>query len=1210
MDRTARPTLARGVDPDLEQLQQDFLGNSAPPAARVARKKPPTVTFKAKEAEPATAAAPAKKLSIFAAQRLKMQQSSAAGAAGHRVPDVEEISQSVVGSAIVERIPETTSVFAASQVHAGGYPAVMHRSEGDPGQAPPPAATKKRSLFARQRATPPSNLSTDQLAALFPARADMSAEDREMHAKNLQAMAQMTDTDIEQAKSQLLQQFGPGVVDMLRRKAAAKYAPPGDASSSSSANPASPNEAEDLRLLHDKYYPNEVIEYDKLAWTGLTDDTEPVPSAAPQGAAPEETPSQRFDFNGNIVRGAFVPIHLGLHHHGDEPDQAGYTLAEILHLMRSKWPGQRSLSLKMLSAIVRHLYQGVYSAAEATDIAQELASQRSWVPVRMAVDDSNATVIADAIETVYTLLGLGTEHETASRQLERALIMREYGERFCAPVYSSIQHRGLPPVEQSTIDVHNELFNTDVVCGLAATDLLERCRYILDSCQSITRTQVLSILLRVARHSATLCLKMNTPAFVSLFDRLLARQATDIAEAATAFEIISLIAQSSPQAAQTFAQSSIVTQAIRTIASATLFPDESAPDMPNVELFVHAVQFLRVLNASGVEHGTLLDLHVFAMKRVGQCAEVIKSTQHTAVAASVVTMLVNLFIAALEHSKSQQVLSQHTGFLRCLRTHLFEDAPVWTLLTESGAFVLLSSILRFANLLVTSSTADTVFTPDDHTWMQALLDFACSRGVSQVLAAQLMARSTAGSTSATGFAFPGVLAQPATSVADNALLSLGDLCSMLMAAQRLGSVLQPAYAARLIREQLWPLREQFLSLTRCSGRSAVLLHAVTPLLSLMATTADIPSANPVQVYVLALQSCLLAVGAPYSQAPLVDQLFRSVLHEPGMVSRVQRELGVSVFPSLVNGWHSAYGDLLPAPSAASQLYTSWLSTSAYLLPHAWLLAPLRDLSQVQSADLSRYVATTLSFFLLVCECERTSRQRLSADCSLNDIAPVFLDEHSPFLDDSIGAFLHAAIIALAGREGRSDASAGVLGSDVGAETLVQRYMEESFNNPLFQLYLLCVLMHPQTPPDRHVAVVEKLRTDNVLGQLDCRLSIVTDASNLCRLWNDTATPNEQVAALWFDILLAGDVPHSHDTLAYWLAVTKVAQHWFSSSPARLPVRHRKIVQTLLSRHDPSNSTPTAAERVLRDILTCDIGPEGTFARPQAALFETRRSQLV
>ena len=48
-----------------------------------------------------------------------------------------------------------------------------------------------------------------------------------------------------------------------------------------------------------------------------------------------------------------MPAHLGLHHHGDQQSEAGYTLNELHSLARSNFPGQKILALKTLANILR-----------------------------------------------------------------------------------------------------------------------------------------------------------------------------------------------------------------------------------------------------------------------------------------------------------------------------------------------------------------------------------------------------------------------------------------------------------------------------------------------------------------------------------------------------------------------------------------------------------------------------------------------------------------------------------------------------------------------------------------------------------------------------------------------------------------------------------------------------------------------------------------
>lgn len=56
--------------------------------------------------------------------------------------------------------------------------------------------------------------------------------------------------------------------------------------------------------------------------------------------------SYRFDLSGNLLTKEMqesIPTHHGLHHHGNDPELAGYTILELLHLAKSTVPGQVSL---------------------------------------------------------------------------------------------------------------------------------------------------------------------------------------------------------------------------------------------------------------------------------------------------------------------------------------------------------------------------------------------------------------------------------------------------------------------------------------------------------------------------------------------------------------------------------------------------------------------------------------------------------------------------------------------------------------------------------------------------------------------------------------------------------------------------------------------------------------------------------------------------
>ena len=70
----------------------------------------------------------------------------------------------------------------------------------------------------------------------------------------------------------------------------------------------------------------------------------------------QEGRQARFDFNGNLVdQSDDIPEYLGLHHHGDDPSSAGYTLEELTVLARSSFLQQRVLALQVLARIIRQV---------------------------------------------------------------------------------------------------------------------------------------------------------------------------------------------------------------------------------------------------------------------------------------------------------------------------------------------------------------------------------------------------------------------------------------------------------------------------------------------------------------------------------------------------------------------------------------------------------------------------------------------------------------------------------------------------------------------------------------------------------------------------------------------------------------------------------------------------------------------------------------
>ncbi|KAL7276004.1 hypothetical protein RUND412_001035 [Rhizina undulata] len=128
-------------------------------------------------------------------------------------------------------------------------------------------------------------------------------------------------------------------------------------------DPASP---EFLERLHTKYFPDLPADPSRLAWMA------PVSSAEDSACyhpSQSELPASalRFDFRGNLLpprKAREMPANLGLHHHADAPNAAGYTIPELARLARSSFPSQKCMAMQTLGRIMYKLGTGVYQVED------------------------------------------------------------------------------------------------------------------------------------------------------------------------------------------------------------------------------------------------------------------------------------------------------------------------------------------------------------------------------------------------------------------------------------------------------------------------------------------------------------------------------------------------------------------------------------------------------------------------------------------------------------------------------------------------------------------------------------------------------------------------------------------------------------------------------------------------------------------------------
>lgn len=144
-----------------------------------------------------------------------------------------------------------------------------------------------------------------------------------------------------------------------------------------SAPELDPTDPEFLESLHQKYFPSLPADPSKLAWMApipthgsIADRDSPYsphqPSVAPSAL--------RFDFRGALLPPRIsraVPVTKGLHHHGEAPESAGYTVPELARLARSAFPAQRCVAFQTLGRLLYRLGRGDFGD-EGSEIAMGL----------------------------------------------------------------------------------------------------------------------------------------------------------------------------------------------------------------------------------------------------------------------------------------------------------------------------------------------------------------------------------------------------------------------------------------------------------------------------------------------------------------------------------------------------------------------------------------------------------------------------------------------------------------------------------------------------------------------------------------------------------------------------------------------------------------------------------------------------------------------
>lgn len=241
-----------------------------------------------------------------------------------------------------------------------------------------------------------------------------SKEKAEISEENDRRIAQMSVEEIEQARAELMANLNPLFVDRLLKKAnlddesTNQTEWPGDehgttpTSFSRAQNNSDETESSPTHLatsdmqrqpptampsVHFPYPPRSVNDYiplntnDNSFLSDLKSHYFPELSHDPASLSWMQDPTEeenaeslynpdkesflasalRFGFNGRLIapkESLEIDVKKGLHHHGDAPSSAGYTIPELSLLARSTLPNQRCMAYQVLGRILYRLGQG------------------------------------------------------------------------------------------------------------------------------------------------------------------------------------------------------------------------------------------------------------------------------------------------------------------------------------------------------------------------------------------------------------------------------------------------------------------------------------------------------------------------------------------------------------------------------------------------------------------------------------------------------------------------------------------------------------------------------------------------------------------------------------------------------------------------------------------------------------------------------------
>lgn len=468
---------------------------------------------------------------------------------------------------IIER--DTSSAAVNLPVPSGvAFPPVFHRSQE---RQRKPATCGKRSIFAQEIAArkvsearvppvrevvstldPPERTVTCE--SFFPREPDYQVpwgsqsfqgphlvtgkglrgqeaekEAQTIHEENIARLQAMTPEEILQEQQRLLAHLDPSLVAFLRsrsrtheqteEKATEEQRPRGPSPEVTGEEPLmTPSVSESRQddelepgapalalpvTPHKEWLHMDTIELEKLYWT---QDLPPL-----QRQQMQERMQARFSLQGELLApDVDLPTHLGLHHHGEEAERAGYSLQELFHLTRSQVSQQRALALHVLAQVIGRAQAGEFRGQLVGSVLHLLLDAGFLFLLRFSLDDRVDGVIAAAVQALRALLVAPGDEELLDSTFSwyhGALVFPLMPSQEDKEDEDEDEEHPTEKTKRKSPEEGNrppsDLAQYDVIKGLLATNLLPRLRYILEvTCPGPSVVlDILAMLIRLARHS-------------------------------------------------------------------------------------------------------------------------------------------------------------------------------------------------------------------------------------------------------------------------------------------------------------------------------------------------------------------------------------------------------------------------------------------------------------------------------------------------------------------------------------------------------------------------------------------------------------------------------------------------------------------------------------------------------------------------------------